>query len=213
MYAREMLDVVRRAGRIAAMAGGVLAIVWVVFGYTQSTEAYCRTCATRGNWSAWGFAIAPNLRLPLVATHDVGAPPPSIGRFLEPGHVHDVPALHSESGLSGPYFLRTTDCRLHLPNPFAFALETSHGLDDFVAAQIAAGKLDVETVRALLAVPNRNIAPWITGPDRVALLRRGCELVGEFSGTPPDRTLAWSINPYDWPPRPCPGRAPDRLPR
>jgi hypothetical protein len=123
-----------------------------------------------------------------VRAQDDEEPPPSVRRFLLPDHVHDRDCHAGGWYMSGPFVFSAIGCRRGSDlGGFAEAIWTESAFGEFLAARIADGSTDLETVRALIAVPPRS-------EDKEAsddLLRTGRELHAAFHGPDPGRDDVW----------------------
>jgi hypothetical protein len=141
-----------------------------------------------------GLALTTDHRLPVFRNVErAGETHPSIARFMPPGHVHDAGRSGIGASMDGPYVLQSTRwCLGPMPSEFATALMQQAGFADHVARRVAAGTLDVETVRSLIAVPDeRRRDDWRASAEHAALLRTGTEVYAEFTHAAPEATEFW----------------------
>lgn len=141
-----------------------------------------------------GLALTDRVRCPVFRTVETGAAfLPGIERFLPADHRHDTDAPGIGFTMHGPYVFRSVvGCMGPVPSEFAMALAQQPGFSDHVTRRIAAGTLDVETVRRLIAVPSeRQRDDWADDADHAGLLRAGAAVWDEFRRGRPDLGPLW----------------------
>jgi hypothetical protein len=191
----------RRLSRPARVLVGVVFVagtLWGALSYRYRASLHCATCGAPLARSEFGVAVTESLRLPLRASCETVSGAETITRFLPPDHVH-VPATHvMHATMDGPYWGETIWCRGRgLPNGFSLWLCGNGKFADYLSARIADGTTDLATVRALIAVPPGDLSAFAADPAHLALLRRGSELYGAWSGQDPRTLNVWALGCVD----------------
>ena len=193
----------RRIWTVLATVLGV-GFVCLLLGYSRSTHALCSKCGAEWEVVERGAGVPEGRHMRFVrSARLVEEPPPAVRRFLEPDHVHDQDGRAGGWSSFGPFGFGALSCRHESDRGgFADALWTEPAFGDYLAARVADGTTDVETVRALIAE-----SPHANGESPSATIRRqGRELYFAFHGPDPGRDDVWHyVDPA------CP-RVPVRIP-
>jgi hypothetical protein len=139
--------------RWTAIAAATLVGVAVWTANHRASGAWCSKCWARYDVDEYGFALSYSafLRLWTTTTLAEGAPK-SIGHFIASDHVHDSSAGGGDISIHG--LSESGDFEGPLPyGGFAWALIQVPDFATYLDGRLADGSLDIDTVRALIAVP------------------------------------------------------------